>query len=49
MLTGAVDVTPMSKSALETSDQHKPEAHEEGTDEEQWTASPSVDVEDGGH
>lgn len=44
----AVHGTPVTKATLEATNKAEPEAHEEGTDEEQRTTPPSIDVNDGG-
>ena len=35
----------MSEAALETTDEHEPEAHEEGTNQEQRATTPAIDVD----
>jgi len=46
--TGAINFTPVAVFALESTDEAEPETHEERTDEEHRTTSPSVDIDDGG-
>lgn len=45
--TAAIDNTPFSKVPLKTSDETKPETHEESTDEKHGPTPPRVDFHDG--
>ncbi len=48
--TAAVDGAPLAEAAaLQTADDLKPEAHEQGTGEEHATTTPAVNVDDGGN
>ena len=47
--TVAVDIAPCAEAALEAANEEEPEAHQESASEEHRTATPLVDVDDGGN
>jgi hypothetical protein len=41
-----IDGAPFSETTLESADEIKPEAHHHSTDQEKWSATPFINVDD---
>ncbi len=45
---GSVNLSPISKATLETTDEEEEETHKQGTGKQHRTTAPLVDVDDSG-